>query len=361
MHNSNSNSFSSRFSILFEPTAADTDTTIIIRSPEPYIVCASGPDAITISRAKPQESQAAVSNAVVKTKSSETMADAAERTNTDAANIAAPMLDKTDTPSQGRAALPVSDEVKLAIPKFLEIPETIATPAVVTEQSAALIETFTPWPQIGAEGIVLETAPLLASEEYRQAYRPGLKREIYIAGCEGLAGLKAVLNIPVFKIGECGAGNIDERIQQLGTDKYGAAWKNGKTPVIENGYDKYTTMQLHAHAVRSKHGPVKYTPRGLIVTLPEGMTTSEFSDKFLEKMASGSWLNWCETEEAAKHFAKRGIDAARAKRFTPFQAGSKQTLRRAQEFYCIRNNDKTDLQRLVAVIENVILEYLKLI
>lgn len=221
----------------------------------------------------------------------------------------------------------------------------------------------TEWPLVGGKDLVIDTDDILNSKAFSQAYKPGIKRDIYIAGCPGLMALKKQLGIPVFKIGECGEGRIADRIRQQSKDQYGSHYKmDGDWPVQDNGYDKYSALQIYLPKSHlNENSPIKLLSRGLTVTLPEGMSRAQFSYRFQKKLASCSWIEWRKTDEAIDHFERNAIDQDITDRYTDYGTAQTSDLTQATELYCIRNEVEDDCKRLVAVIENVILEQMGLI
>lgn len=220
----------------------------------------------------------------------------------------------------------------------------------------------TQWPIIGGDDLILDTADILSSQTFREAFQPGIKRDIYIAGCSGLSELKKRLSIPIFKIGECGEGRITDRIKQQSKDQYGSYYKiNGDWPVQDEGYDDYSALQFYLPDDLHAMSPVKPSTRGLTVTLPQGMSRQQFTRSFQTRLASCSWLEWRNTNDAIAHFQRKNIDQDIIDRYTDYGAGGGSDITQATELYCIRNQDVKDCTRLTAVIENVILAHMGLI
>ena len=220
----------------------------------------------------------------------------------------------------------------------------------------------TQWPIVGGDDLLLDTAEILTSKAFQEAFNPGIKRDIYIAGCSGLSELKKQLSIPIFKIGECGEGRIADRIKQQSKDQYGSYFQiNGDWPVQDEGYDDYSALQFYLPDDLHAMSPVQPSTRGLTVTLPQGMSRHQFSRSFQKRLASCSWLEWRKTDDALAHFKRKNIDQDIIDRYTDYGVGGKSDIAQATELYCIRNQDVKDCRRLTAVIENVILEHLGLI
>jgi len=131
----------------------------------------------------------------------------------------------------------------------------------------------TQWPVIGGDDLILDTAEILSSKAFAEKFSPGIKRDIYIAGCPGLKELKQQLSIPIFKIGECGEGRIADRIKQQSKDQYGSYYQiDGDWPVQDEGYDEYSALQIYLPEALHEKSPVRVLTRGLAVTLPQGMS-----------------------------------------------------------------------------------------
>lgn len=235
-------------------------------------------------------------------------------------------------------------------------------PSPSTPKKSSSSQYQTQWPIVGGDDLLLDTAEILNSKAFQDAFKPGIKRDIYIAGCSGLSELKKQLSIPIFKIGECGEGHIADRIRQQSKDQYGSYFKiNGDWPVQDEGYNDYSALQFYLPDDLHPMSPVQPSTRGLTVTLPKGMSRHQFSRAFQKRLASCSWLEWRKTEDALAHFKRKNIDQDIIDRYTDYGVGGKSDIAQATELYCIRNQDVKDCRRLTAVIENVILEQMGLI
>lgn len=220
----------------------------------------------------------------------------------------------------------------------------------------------TQWPAIGGDDLILDTAEILSSKEFAEKFSPGIKRDIYIAGCPGLKVLKKQLSIPIFKIGECGEGRIADRIKQQSKDQYGSYYQiDGDWPVQDEGYDEYSALQIYLPETLHEKSPVRALTRGLSVTLPQCMSRQQFSSGFQKRLESCSWLKWRNTEDAIAHFERKNINQDIIDRYTDYGLGGQSNITRATELYCIRNENPNDCKRLIAIIENVILAHMGLI
>jgi len=220
----------------------------------------------------------------------------------------------------------------------------------------------TQWPVIGGDDLLLETADVLNSKAFSDKFLPGIKRHIYIAGCDGLRDLKKQLSIPIFKVGECGEGRIADRIKQQSKDQYGSYYKiDGDWPVQDEGYDNYSALQIYLPETLHEKSPVRALTRGLSVTLPHDMSRQQFSRGFQKRLASCSWMEWRNSEDAIDHFERKNINQDIIDRYTDYGVGGGSDITQATELYCIRNENPEDCKRLIAIIENVILEHMGLI
>lgn len=225
----------------------------------------------------------------------------------------------------------------------------------------ALSKYQTQWPVIGGEDLILDTADILSSKAFTEKFSPGITRDIYIAGCPGLKDLKKQLSIPIFKVGECGEGRIADRVKQQSKDQYGAYYKiDGDWAVQGEGYDEYSALQIYVPETLHEKSPVRALTRGLSVTLPQGMSRQQFSRGFQKRLASCSWLDWRNTQDAIAHFARKNINQDIIDRYTDYGIGGQTDITQATELYCIRNENPDDCKRLIAIIENVILAHMGL-
>lgn len=224
----------------------------------------------------------------------------------------------------------------------------------------ALSKYPTQWPVIGGEDLILDTADILNSKAFSAKFVPGIKRHIYIAGCDGFRDIKRQLSIPIFKVGECGEGRIADRMKQQSKDQYGSYYKiDGDGPVKEKGYNNYSALQICLPEMLHEQSPVRALTRGLSVTLPHDMSRQQFTRGFQKRLASCSWLVWRNTEDAIDHFERNNINQDITDRYTDYGVGGGIT--QATELYCIRNENQDDCKRLIAIIENVILAHMGLI
>jgi len=85
--------------------------------------------------------------------------------------------------------------------------------------ATAPIRRFPPsiWPRVGGLGRLEPTSDLFARDAYRNAYRPGLARQIYAGACFGLRRLSATLQVPLQKVSTCSAGRLLEPSDSQGS------------------------------------------------------------------------------------------------------------------------------------------------
>ncbi len=174
---------------------------------------------------------------------------------------------------------------------------------------------------------------------------------VYVAGCEGLRALSKQLELPLFKIGTT---NVDLllRLAEVSADRYAAAYCLNEKIIVDPGFDRWKMMSMDFSLPRAVESPVWVEPRALRVTLPKLLSGKQFEERLREALAPISLANWLKTEAARNHCATRGVDEARAERFTPYGYGDSTRLSRADELYIFRH--RIDMPRLCRLCEVIV-------
>jgi len=218
----------------------------------------------------------------------------------------------------------------------------------------------TDWPKIGGRIDLPEFGDLFVSSAYRDQYREGEGREIYAGACDGLARLASRLRMPLFKVSSCGLGRLAERMKELGRDRYASEWfSNGAYVVEQEGFEGWFPSHLYMTNPPTPNSPVTIGPRALSVRLPRTMSAEAFDLAFDAEVRKAAIDRWVMTEEGAQHCAFVEVDPAMCQRSTPYPYGSTSRGCPAQEIIVFRIRDDAD--RLVRIVERVILKYFGLI
>jgi len=214
----------------------------------------------------------------------------------------------------------------------------------------------TNWPRVGGRENLPSTAELLGSAAFRDRYRPGEEREIYVAACSGLARLSTLFRLPTYKISTCGAGRLPERIKELRRDGYGAEWRsNGQYVVDDKGFNDWFPSHIYLNFPTAENSPVAIRPRALTVRLPITMSATDFDIAFDREVRKAAIDLWVATPEGAAHCAWLGVDPAIAQRSTAYPHGAGARDCPCTEIAILRIREESD--RLVKIAERVILQH----
>jgi len=216
------------------------------------------------------------------------------------------------------------------------------------------------WPRVGGLGRLEPTADLFRREAYRDAYRPGLARQIYAGACFGLRRLSATLQVPLQKVSTCSAGRLLERMKEVSIDQYAGEYsKDGRYVADRDGFRNWYPAHLHTSVRPAVNSPVSASARALTVTLPDTMSAAEFDLDFDAEVRKASIADWVATPEGRYHCAARGVDPALACRATPYPYGDVTRHSPALEIVVFRT--RQDVDRLIGLAERVVLKKLGLI
>ena len=216
------------------------------------------------------------------------------------------------------------------------------------------------WPRVGGLGRLEPTADRFACDAYRNAYRPGLARQIYVGACFGLRRLSATLQVPLQKVSTCSAGRLMERMKEVSVDEYASEYsKDGRYVADRDGFRNWYPAHLHTSVRPAVNSPVSASARALTVTLPDTMSAAEFDLAFDAEVRKASIADWVATPEGRRHCAARGVDPALACRATPYPYGDVTRHSHALEIIVFRTRD--DVDRLINLAERIVLKKLGLI
>jgi hypothetical protein len=216
------------------------------------------------------------------------------------------------------------------------------------------------WPRIGGKEGLPSTADILASRAFRKAFRSLAAREIYLGASTGVAGLAALLRLPLYKISTVSPGRLNERIYELRADQYGAEHHDDGGYVLDPaGYDDWFASHIYLSRRANPNSPVDIHPRALTVHLPVGMTDAMFDAAFDFEIRKGAVDRFVATPEGIAHCRALGVNPAIAMRGTPYPMGASARHSPCAEIAVLRIREDSD--RLVTIAERVVLKHLGLI
>ena len=268
-------------------------------------------------------------------------------------------LSKIQSQLQELAATVKDIQHKLEVLAASKIPapaEPIPVPAHIARKYPYLP---TDWPVVGGRGANLAVPDIFDSDAYRDAYREGLKREIYVAASAGLARVANALNMPIYKVSTCAENRMPDRMAELRADAYASTWFCGGHYVSDADFDDWFPSHFRVTRPPAKNSPVNAAPRAITVALPDDMAPSQFDREFDEAVRVAAIDEWVMSREGREHCIFRGVEPAFAIRMTPYRHGAAARNSPARELACFR--PKSDGDRLVAIAEIIILKHLGLI
>ena len=218
----------------------------------------------------------------------------------------------------------------------------------------------TDWPRIGGRVDLPDMSGLFNGAGYRDQYREGEGREIYAGASLGLARLASRLRLPLYKLSTCAMGRLADRMRELGRDQYASEWFcDGEYVVEPNGFDNWFPSHFFVAKPPASNSPVRVGPRALGVRLPLTMSAKDFDLAFDAEIRKAAIDTWVMTSEGARHCAFLNANPAMAQRSTPYPFGSVAKASPAKELAVFRIHEDAD--RLVAIVEHVILKHFGLI
>ena len=242
------------------------------------------------------------------------------------------------------------------LPALLTPPVDLTALSVKTGRPCPQVD----WPRIGGKEGLPSTADILASRAFREAFRSRSAREIYLGASTGLAGLAALLRLPLYKISTVAPGRLNERIYELRSDRYGAEHHDDGRYVLDpDGYDDWFASHIYVTRDAAPDSPVEIHPRALTVHLPVGMTEAMFDSAFDYEIRKGAVDRFVSTTEGIAHCEALRVNPAIAMRGTPYPLGASARHSQCAEIAVFRIREDSD--RLVTIAERVVLKHLGLI
>ncbi len=213
------------------------------------------------------------------------------------------------------------------------------------------------WPRIGGADLVVAPNMAVETEEYQSRWQASdVVVWIYCLGCPGAQTLAQILALPFFKLGTT-EGRIQSRLDELGRDGYGAAYRTPAGLVREPGFGprEWVAEQLPVALTLSPLSPVHPSCRGIGVRLPEGLTASMFERRFAAEVGKAALGKIINSPAGRALCLDRGVDPARCSRVTEYRFGSDVRPSNEEEFVVFR--PRTESDRLVAIAEALVVEH----
>lgn len=214
------------------------------------------------------------------------------------------------------------------------------------------------WPRIGGHGFVAPPPGAFEAEKYLAKYKPGVPRLVYVAACNGLKCLSDKAGIPHNKVSTSAADRLLKRLRELGTLKYGCIHLHEGSAIEESGFDTWKTYHPPRGMKICPNSPVVVAGPAIRLIMPSSMDARQFDRRFDELVQLGSTGSWFETDEGRAHASRMGIAPSYAKRFTRRTRDGLLQPEVSKEIVAFRSVG--DFDRLVSIIERVVLEHLGL-
>ena len=158
--------------------------------------------------------------------------------------------------------------------------------------------------------------PIFTSPYWAERFKRGADVQIYSATCRGLKQLSLALGRKTPKIGSCGVGQFEGRLQSLGRDRYGAVRRDGHANVHEEGFSSYEHMDQLKIATQPPACPVRNSSYGLVVTMPRGWRRQQFDLRFNLALRPFRLTAFADSLEGRGICTARGVPVERLIRFS---------------------------------------------
>ena len=213
-------------------------------------------------------------------------------------------------------------------------------------------QSTTDWPRLKADRVA-RMSHVFDGEAFRSKFRPGETRIVYRAACSGLRRIAMSIRVPIYKIGSCAAGGLNNRVRELRVEPYAAAWADTDGYRVDDDFVEWFPSLLKTRLTPSPHSPVHVDPRAYVVTLPVDMTPDEFEAELQKVLLPAQLFQWLESVDGLRHCAAVGVAPEIGKRSTVYNRGDVSKLSPALELYVFRA--QSDPDRLLAALESIII------
>lgn len=214
-------------------------------------------------------------------------------------------------------------------------------------------QSTTDWPRLKADRVA-RVSHVFDGEAFQSKFRPGETRLVYRAACSGLRRVAMTLRVPVFKIGTCATGGLNNRIRELRVEPYAAAWPDTGGYRVDDDFAEWFPSLLKTRLTPSPHSPVHVDPRAYVVTLPVDMTPDEFEAELQKVLLPAQLFRWLESSDGVRHCQALNVAPEIGKRSTVYNRGDVSKLSPATELYVFRA--QSDPDRLLAALEAIIIK-----
>ncbi len=211
------------------------------------------------------------------------------------------------------------------------------------------------WAKVGGADLIPAATNLFLTSPFKDAYRPGATRLIYVAGCPGLAELAKQIAMPCYSVSTTSPDRLAARIEEKRRDQYGAWRQIDGVWTWRPGFDEWFPSQLHPCGQKSPNSPVRADVRGILVRLPEGMSELEFDKAFDAYTRLGALDVWARTPLGQQHCVARGVDPHGLELATQYPGWAFSPALEICGFSIYRGVD-----RLVAIAEQIVASHLEL-
>lgn len=204
------------------------------------------------------------------------------------------------------------------------LPSAVAADAPLDDDGRARREHLpTDFPRIGGRDLEQHHTAAFTSPWWRDAFRPGERRELFTSYCIGQKGLGSKLRRPCYHVGVDGPGQAWHRIRAMKRRRYGAGSYVGGRYVEDDRNWSEWGLGLMVDGVRpSRASPITVAERGMLVMLPDTLDPALFDRLMTEEILKGSLARWLRTAEGQGHCAMLRVDPAIGQRFTSPSVGT---------------------------------------
>ena len=181
----------------------------------------------------------------------------------------------------------------------------------------------TDFPRIGGRHVKQAHTAAFTSPWWRDAFRPGEGRELFIGFCMGQSSLGTELHRPCYHVGVDDPGRAWHRIRAMQRRRYGAGSYVGCRYVEDDrAWSDWGLGRMSKELRPSPASPVTGADRGVLVVLPDTLDPALFDGLMVEEIMKGSLARWLRTAEGQGHCAMLRIDPAIGWRFTSPPVGT---------------------------------------
>lgn len=239
------------------------------------------------------------------------------------------------------------------------LPSALALDAPLDDDARARREHLpTDFPRIGGRDMKQTHTAAFTSPRWRDAFRPGERREIFVGYCIGQKSLSFKLRRSCYHVGVDGPGQAWRRIQAMKGRRYGAGSYVGDRYVEDDrNWSEWFLGRMSDEVLTSPASPVTVTERGMVVRLPDTLDPALFDSLVVDEILKGSLARWLRTTEGRGHCAMLGVDPAIGHRFTSPPPGAGSDPEPVEDIVmCAQCNAQA---RLIHIAEQIVLAHIE--